>query len=184
MSSTPRWARRSTRSATPRRAKDNHVASARFDQHRGIAPILWVFASLALLELLVVHLVMASRWPSLAWPMTLVTGASVVWLVAWTRSFKRRPHELDDDRLRLHFGSLRSIDIPLHSLRAVRTSWDGVDLKRPGTINFVPVAYPNRMVEIDPPIAGRKRSISAVAFRVDDPTAFDAAIVERGIAII
>ena len=51
------------------------MASARFDQHRGIAPILWVFASLALLELLVVHLVMASRWPSLAWLLTVVTGA-------------------------------------------------------------------------------------------------------------
>lgn len=159
------------------------MALTRFDQHRGIAPLLWVFASLALLELLVVHLVMASRWPSLAWPMTWFTGASVVWLLAWIRSFKQRPHELDDNRLRLHFGSLRSIDLPLRSIRSIRTSWDGADLKRPGTINFVPVAYPNRMVEIEPPIMMRKRSVSLVAFRVDDPTAFDLAIAERGIAI-
>lgn len=159
------------------------MAPERFDQHRGITPILWVFASLAALELLVVHLVVASRWPSLAWPLTLLTGASLVWLISWIRSFKRRPHELDDNHLRLHFGSLRSIDIPLQSLCAVRTTWDGADLKRRDMINFVPVAYPNRLAEIDPPIARRKRSISVVAFRVDDPSAFDAAIVKRGIPI-
>ena len=145
--------------------------------------MLWVFASLALLELLVVHLVMVSRWPSLAWPLTVLTAVSLIWLVAWIRSFKRRPHELDDERLRLHFGSLRSLDIPLQSIRLVRTHWDGTELKRPGTINFVPVAYPNRMVEIDPPVAGRKRPITAVAFRVDDLAGFDRVMIGLGIAV-
>ena len=86
-------------------------------------------------------------------------------------------------RLRLHFGSLRSLDIPLQSIRLVRTHWDGTELKRPGTINFVPVAYPNRMVEIDPPVAGRKRPITAVAFRVDDLAGFDRVMIGLGIAV-
>ncbi len=156
------------------------MAPARFAQHRGIAPMLWAFASLAILELLVVHFVLAARWPWLAWPLTLLSGLSIIWLMRWIQSFKRLPHEVDDQRLRLHFGSLRSLDIPLASIRSVRTSWNGADLKQPGVVNFVPVAYPNRMIEIDPPIASRKKPVIAIAFRVDDPAAFDAALADRG----
>lgn len=133
-----------------------------FDQHRGISPMLWAFCSLAFLELLVVHLLLSSRWPLVAWPLTVLSGATCLWLVSWIRSFKRLPHRLDGDRLRLHFGSIRSLDVPLAAIRSVRSSWDGDDLKRPATLNFVPIAYPNRMLLLDPELPGRKRPIDAM----------------------
>jgi len=84
---------------------DSPVAT--FANHRGVVPVLWVFVALASIELVAVHLILATRWPTLAWWLSIVTAASIVWLVSWALSWKRRPHELHVAHLRLHMGSLR-----------------------------------------------------------------------------
>jgi hypothetical protein len=159
------------------------AAAETFSGHRGIAPMLWVFASLAVIEMLVVHLFVSLKWPAAAWGLTLATLLALAWLVRFITSFKRCPHSVDGERLHLRMGSLRTISVPLSHVAAVRTQWPSGAEKAPGSVNFVPVAFPNRLVDLDPPIAGRRGPLSTVAIRLDEPERFDAALVARGVTL-
>lgn len=136
--------------------------------------MLWAFVALATVELLIVHLVVSSHWHRAAWPLTAVTALSVLWLVRWVRSFRRLPHRLTDRDLVLNLGSLKAIVVPRSSIAAVRDEWDGAILRDKATLTLSPIAYPNRMIELDPPLVVRHRARSRIAFRVDDPATFDA----------
>jgi len=144
-----------------------------FANHRGVVPMLWAFFSLALIETAAVHLFVALRWPSVGWPLTILSAATVVWILLWIVSWRRLPHELKDRVLSLHMGRLRTIAVPLDSIRAI-TPADSERLNAPGTRSLVPIAYPNRIVELSRPIG--KRGTMRIAIRLDDPDAFDAAM--------
>jgi len=159
------------------------VTPETFSGHRGITPMLWAFAALATIELLVVHLFVSLKWPALAWILSVLTLLSIVWLVRFITSFKRCPNVIDTDKLRLRMGSLRTIEVPLAHVVEVRSHWPSGAEKKPGTANLVPIAFPNRLIGLHPPITGRRGPISTVAIRVDDPEAFDAALVARGVKV-
>jgi hypothetical protein len=52
--------------------------------------------------------------------------------------------------------------------------------KEAGVRNLVPLAYPNRMLVLSPPLADR-RPVHAVMIRLDDPAAFDAVLAAQGV---
>ena len=140
--------------------------------------MLWALVALATIELLVVHLVVLSHWHRAAWPLTAITGLSLLWIIRWVLSFRSLPHRLTERALILNLGSLRSVTVPLSSIAAVHDQWDAAVLRDKSTLSLSPIAYPNRMIEIDPPVVTKRRALSRVAFRVDDPAAFDAAMRE------
>lgn len=157
------------------------AVGATFANHRGVVPMLWVFSGLACIELVSVHFLLVHVWPRAAWPISLLTALSVLWLIGWIRSWARLPHELGDGALRLHCGSLRSVVIPLAQIALVRGLKQG-DLAKNGLCNLVPIAHPNRLIELIAPLAGRKAAWR-VAIRLDDPMAFDAALRDAGVAV-
>jgi len=61
-------------------------------------------------------------------------------------------------------------------------AWTAEELKRREVLNLALLAWPNVMVEVDPPVRVRRRAIGAIAHKLDDPAAFAAAIraLERG----
>jgi hypothetical protein len=73
--------------------------------------------------------------------------------------------------------------IPLDTIEAVLTSWGPGGHQAPGTRNLVPIAHPNRMILLRGPMAGRRGPVTRVAFRVDDPAAFDRAMAEARVAV-
>ena len=135
--------------------------------------MLWAFFSLAVIEAVAVHVFVALRWPWVGWPLTILSVATVLWLVRWIVSWKRLPHTLRDGVLTLNMGRLRTIAVPLDAIRVI-TPVDGQRLKARGTTSLVPIAYPNRIVELRHPIG--KRATMRIAIRPDDPAAFDAAM--------
>jgi hypothetical protein len=155
---------------------------ATFANHRGVVPMLWVFVTLACMELLAVHLFVAVKWPALAWPLSAVTLLSIIWLVRWLLSWKHRPHELDASRLRLHMGSLLHVDVPLDAIGCIRAGISADLLKARTTRNLVPIAYPNRLIELRTPLPDR-RATRHIAIRIDDPAAFDARMAAAGVVI-
>lgn len=158
-----------------------------FPNHRGVTPMLWALASLALAELLVVHLLVALVWPSLAWTLTALSAVTIIWLVRWIRSWRRLPYRLTADRvLVLPMGSLRQVVVPLHQIASVHGQVDGEVLRRPGTLNLVPVAHPSRIVELAMPLPPRRRHgtpILRLAIRPDEPGRLDAAVQAAGISL-
>ena len=146
-----------------------------FANHRGVVPMLWAFFSLALLEIGAVHLFVTLRWPLAGWPLTAISGAAMIWIVIWIASWKRLPHRLDVNRLTLHMGRLRKIEVPLDAIRAI-TPVNPDRLKSRETRNLVPLACPNRLIELSRPVG--KRASMCLAIRVDEAERFDIAMVE------
>jgi hypothetical protein len=157
-----------------------HGPVTTFANHRGVVPMLWAFVVLAGLELLAVHLVLAIWWRGFAWFASALTALSIVWLIRWIGSFKRHPHEFDGQRLKLRMGSLRRIEVPLTDIASIRSDVTAAEAKARDTRNLVPIALPNRMIELKTPLPGR-RAVRRIAIRVDDAAAFDAAMRGAGV---
>lgn len=143
-----------------------------FANHAGVTPMLSVLAGLACLEMFAVHLFVALKWPWIGWPLTILSAASVLWLIGWIRSWKCLPHELRADGLVLHMGSLRHVVVPLERISFISATVSYAIIKARSCRNLVPVAYPNRVIHLREPMAGRK-PVDAIA---DDPAAFDDAM--------
>jgi len=154
------------------------ASSTTFANHRGVVPLLWAFVVLAGLELVGAHLLLSLWSHKAAWAMSVVTLLSLIWLISWVRSWKRFPHELLNDKLRLHAGSLRHVDVPLAAIEGVSGEVPMDLVKARDTRNLVPVAHPNRMILLREPLFDRRRT-RRYAIRVDDPEAFDAALLGR-----
>lgn len=154
-----------------------------FANHAGVTPMLWVLTGLATLETFAVHLFVALKWPWIGWPLTMLSAASVAWLVSWIRSWRRLPHTLADGVLTLHMGSLRQLAIRLCDIRLVSATVNDTIVKARTCRNLVPVAYPNRVIFLRTPLVG-KRQVDAIAIRLDDPAAFDAALRYAAIEVV
>lgn len=144
--------------------------------HRSLAPLMWVFAALAGLELVIVHFLLALWDWRVALAVTLVSLAGVAWLVRAIRSFRTLPVTLDGERVTFQAGHIARLDTAVANISAVRTQWAGPELKQRGVLNLGLIAYPNVLVEFVEPVQRRHKAIRAVAHRFDDPAAFIAAL--------
>lgn len=145
--------------------------------------MLWAFVALATCEMLLVHLFVTLRWPSIGWPPLILSAASLLWFIIWIRSFRRKPHLLSTIELSLNTGSLRTLPVPIALVESVASSWGPGEHKSKGATNVVPLAYPNRMLRLRQVIHTRKGQCDRIAFRVDDPAKFDAAMEALGIPV-
>ena len=142
--------------------------------------MMWVFFVLSIIELVVVHIFVALKWPYIGWPLTILSAIGAVWILFWIRSFRQRPHALEGNALQLNFGSLKSVNIDLANVARVRTSLEQGALEKKDAINLAGIAYPNRSIELNEPIEkGRTR----VLVRVDEPMPFGAALEARGVQV-
>jgi hypothetical protein len=138
--------------------------------------MMWVLVALCSIELLVEHLLLMHWYPVVALVLSAATLSGLIWLVRLILSFRGLPVLLMEDRIVLRAGTLREIVVPLASVRALPTHWTADRLKARSVVNLALIAYPNIMIELDPPIATKRRTITAVAHRLDDPAAFTAAL--------
>lgn len=153
----------------------------RFSYHRAVAPTMWVLVAVAAVELAVTHLLVAALIGRVAAIiLSIVTLAAIGWMVAAIAAMRSLPVELDDRCLVMRAGRIKRIDVPVASIAGFRRTFDATTLKDPETLKLSLIAYPNVIVDIDPPIR-RRRTIRAIAHRLDDPLAFTRAI-ERLVA--
>lgn len=141
--------------------------------------MMWVFFALSLIELVVVHLFVALKWPVIGWTLTIVSALGAIWLVFWIRSFRTMPHRLEQDRLILHLGSLKTVSVELPNIARITRTFEQGALDKKGIINLAGIAYPNRCIELS---EAMERGKTKVFIRLDDPAAFDAALEARGVA--
>jgi hypothetical protein len=147
-----------------------------FGYHAKLAPLLWVFIGLATIELLVVHLLISFWSGTMAAMLSLLSLATILWLVLLIRSMKRLPVIVASDRLVMRSGSLSSVEITGTNIAAVRTNFPGDALKSGSVQNLALLSYPNVLVEMRAPLPKRRRrAIAAVAHCLEDPIGFAAA---------
>ncbi len=151
--------------------------STAFSYRRALAPLLWAFAAIMMLELLVVHLLVSALWSRVAaLILSALSLAMLAWIIVFIRSLKRLPVLVDGEGVLLRLGSLRSVRVRAAQIAALRTAWPREALKRRGVLNLAMINYPNVMLDLDPPFPGRRRDIVAIAHRLDDPSGFTAAV--------
>lgn len=142
--------------------------------------MMWVFVAIASVELMVVHFLVAMWQPWLALIPSVVSLAAIIWLVTAIRSFRSLPVLIDGDRIILRAGRLKGVEIAPGDVAGLRGTWDAAVLKEPGVFNLALIAYPNVVVDLRGPVTVGRRTVRAVAHRLDDPAAFAAAIEALG----
>ena len=149
-----------------------------FAYHRGLTPVIGVILGLALVETFVVHIVAMGLWGwKVAAVLALLDLSVVVALAAMLRSFRTMPVELDGRRLTMRTGRKMAITLDVDDIAAFRTNWDSDTIKRKSTLNLALATWPNVVFDLrEPRKVRRRRIISTVAHRLDDPAAFHAAI--------
>lgn len=156
------------------------IEAASFAYHRSLAPMMWVFAVLVLIETAVVHLLVALWHPWVAVGLSALSLPVLVWLVLLIRSFRREPVRIADGQLHWPAGRLRAVDVPLAQVGGLRTTFDGELVKARDTFNAALIAYPNVVVDLVAPITHGRRQFRRLAHRFDDPGAFVAALARLG----
>lgn len=153
---------------------------AEFAYHRSLAPLMAMFLVIASVELLVVHLLVSLWSRRVAWVLTAISVAGLVWVVRFMRSLKALPVIVGADSVTFRTGRLMRLDVPTAHIAGLRRVWTGSDMKRAGVLKMSLLAYPNVFVDLVTPqpfvLAGRSRSIDAIAHRLDDPSGFAAAL--------
>jgi len=147
-----------------------------FGYHAKLAPLLWAFIGLATIELLVVHFLISFWSGTAAAILSLLSLATILWLVLLIRSMKRLPVVVGSDQLLMRTGSLTAIEVAGTNIAAVRTNFPSEALKSASVLNLGLLAYPNVLVELREALPKRRRrTIAAVAHSLEDPVGFAAA---------
>lgn len=151
--------------------------TAAFSYHRSVAPMLWVFVALASTELLVVHALLSHWFPQTALVLSGLSLATVIWLVAAIRSFRRLPVLIEADALTMRVGLLKSYRVPLADIVGLRESWTAEELKARQVANLALIAWPNIWIDLAGSVG--RRGVTAIAHKLDEAAAFKAALNER-----
>lgn len=147
-----------------------------FAYHRSVAPTMWVFLSLVVIETAVIHLLLAFWSPVAAAILSFVSLTILIWLVFLIRSFRAHPVRIGEGQLHWPAGSLRTVSVDIAELSGTRESWTGELVKARSTFNAALLAYPNVVVELRAPILLGRRKIERLAHKLDDPDAFVGAL--------
>jgi hypothetical protein len=157
---------------------------ARFPYHRSVGPMIGVLLGIAIAETLVLHIVALAVWGR---KVALVLGALdlsvIVTLIRLLRSFKRWPVTIEAGRLVMRAGHMLAIPIEADNIAGLRSDFDRAAIKRRDVANLALIAWPNVLIDLHRPIkVRRRRIISHIAHRLDDPAAFHVAVaqLERG----
>lgn len=142
--------------------------------------MMWVLFVLSLIELVVVHLFVALKWPLIGWTLTTISAIGAVWLVRWILSFKRLPHELRNGVLSLRLGNLKNVEVALENVSGVKSSWEQGAHDDRASLNLAPIAHPNRCLDLKNPV---DRGKTRVFIRCDDAASFDLAMRNHGFAV-
>lgn len=144
-----------------------------FSYHRALAPMLWAFVALGLMELFVVHLLLALLWSmTAALIASLLTLASLAWLLTSIRSLKRLPVTVDDIEVVMRTGSLVEIRVARANIVSLRTNWPDGFLRDRGVLNLALVNQPNLVIDLKEPVVRRGRAVTSIAHRLDNPSGF------------
>jgi hypothetical protein len=88
-----------------------------FPYHRDVAPIMAAFIFVSALELPVVHLLLP--WDAVRLIVDVLSIWGLLWMVGFLASMKVFPHLLDDNGLRLRYGTTADIRIPWEAIASV-----------------------------------------------------------------
>lgn len=159
-----------------------------FAYHRHLAPMMGVLLALQAIEIGVMDVVLRLWSPRIANLLLELGIVALFYFVGLIRSLRLRPILLTTDGLLIRSGVLAQQRIAFADIAELAPEVTAAEVNATTTRNMALLAWPNVIVRLARPIVRpiafspllRERPpIRALAFRVDDPAAFHAALAER-----
>lgn len=155
-----------------------------FSYAKELAPIMGAFIFVSLIELPVVHLLLP--WDTVRLIAAVLSVWGLLWMIGLLASMKVFPHLIDDNGLRIRYGTTTDIRIPWDAIASVTTRRHSVPTRRPHvevrrsdneTRLNVPVLKQTKIdVELHQPttikLPKHTQQITELRFYADDPRAF------------
>lgn len=150
-----------------------------FTYHKALAPLLWVFLFIQMIELTVVHLLLLQWSPTFAWSLFFITALGLFWMIALLRSFYTRPIKLNDHGLLIRCGFILNLKLTYDNIASIGGSLGKERAMAEATCNlaFLFMNEPNAVLNLSRPVQhkdpiGRLKAYDIVAVRVDEPQRF------------
>jgi hypothetical protein len=146
-----------------------------------VAAVLLVLAA----ETIGLHLLL-QRWsPAAAWVLTVLSLYSGFWLIGLYQAVRLRPIRIEEDRLLIRIGLKWRIEVPFADVA-------GFEILRPGTVlpkrkdllRAVVLGESRYLLRLARPLTaegpyGIRKQVGQIAFTVDEPQRFEAALREQ-----
>lgn len=150
--------------------------SRAFAYHKHLAPMCAALLVLSAIEVAVYHLLVGQWSGKAALVMFVISDVGLVYLIGLIKSFRFRPVLITPEGVRIRAGLLIDQAIPLEAIVSVETTISSDEVRDPATLNGALLAWPNILIRLNRPLerrsALRRRSFTAVAFRLDEPELF------------
>ena len=165
-------------------APDIPSATQGFAYHRVINPMIAVFLVLQQIEIVVVDL-LVSYWSERAALLLLALGIwGALFLVALMKGFRLYPILLASDHVRVRAGTLIDFEVPFDAVAGLEPSITDAQTRQDDVLNAAILSHPNVILRLARPLEyrglfGKTRRIDRVAFRLDEPAPFIAALERR-----
>jgi hypothetical protein len=146
------------------------------------APFVGVLSLLVVVESVGMHLLLHERHAGLAWTLSALGVATLYWIIADAVQLGRAATEVSAHAIALRVGKRVSATIPRHVVAsATIPTWRDIPPRAPDFINATKPAEPNVLLAFREPVTvvllgAVRRPVRSIAFRVDDPAGFLAAI--------
>lgn len=157
-----------------------------FSYYRYELPLIGVFAMLAAIELVVVHLLVSMWNGTAAWILSAATLAALAHIAVLISAMIGRPILVCGDKLVIRCRLRRELVFPIANVAAVEDVALSPEPKGATVLRATVLAHPNIALRLDPALVyrrfGRLQTIEIIALRVDRPEAFCKAVeVSRGL---
>lgn len=158
-------------------------AAVGFSYHRLLAPMMWAFLCLAIIEICIVHVLLYAWKPTVAWVVFAVSDIGFLYLLGLIGSLRQLPVLLLADHLRIRTGILFDFTVPLTAITACSVTFGAAPVGR-GTLKTSLLAGPNVIIEMTPALPspkpfGKGGPITRIALGLDEPSAFVDAVRAR-----
>lgn len=148
-----------------------------FSTHQcsGAASLFGMLAGISLVEVPLLHLLIA-RWShTAAWTISAIGAYGAIWLAGMARALVLRPILLGGGEMVIRSGILWTLRVPLDRIASIHRGGGASDLR------LCPGSDPNLAMEFSEPIVaagifGIRRQVTRVALALDDPAGFESAL--------
>jgi len=165
-----------------RRVAGMHPGAEAFAYHRQIAPLLGAFIFVSAIELPVVHLLIP--WDTVRLVVLFVSVWGLLWMFGLLASMKVFPHLLDEEGMRIRYGTGIDVFVPWDAVESVaakrRSVESGRSLQVEAGVATIPVMKQTRVdVTLRTPVVVAGEEVSEVRLYADSAKTFVPAARER-----
>lgn len=149
------------------------------DRRTGAAGLLFGLAVATVVEMAVVHVLLAPHSTIAAWIVTIISAYTLLWLLGFARALRLNPVTIGAEHVRIRVGALWDVTLPYAAIEAVEDApRTPVERRESGYLNAAFVGTPQTILTLAEPVdvhgiyGIRRRGVRRIGVYVDEPARF------------